>query len=168
MNSFDWYVVQTKPGQTLKAKAELENQEFDIFCPMINVEKLKQGKRSTLSEPMFPGYLFIYLSEMASNWRPIRSTRGVSRLISFGNTPARVPKPVLQQLRDQLRASQPDTALYTKDQPISINEGPFVGLNAIFSEFNGEKRAFLLLDLLGRWQKIDISLASIAPKTPTP
>lgn len=166
MASFNWYVVQSKPGQAERAAQELENQGFDTFLPLIRVEKIKRGKRSEQIEPLFPGYLFIYLSEMESNWRPIRSTRGVARLVTFGDKPAVVPHPVVAALREQLRGSKSEPAAPTlkPQQRVSIIDGPFQGLNAVFEQYDGEQRGFLLLELLGRWQRLSLSLETFRPQ----
>ncbi len=160
MADFKWYLVQSKPGQSERAAQELENQGYEVFFPTIEVEKIKKGHRVHQTEPMFPGYVFIELSELSSNWRPIRSTRGVLRLVSFGNKPAVVPDEVVEQLRVQKRL-EPTTTSLTPDQPIRLEDGPFKHLNAIFIEYDGEQRAFLLLELLGKWQRLSVPLAHI-------
>ena len=38
-----------------------------------------QGAKA--GEPLFPGYLFIRLDSTHDNWYPIRSTRGVNRVV---------------------------------------------------------------------------------------
>lgn len=160
MSDYKWYVVQSKPGQAEKAAQELQNQGFEVFLPRVSVERLKRGKRTEQEEPLFPGYLFIELSEVASNWRPIRSTRGVARLITFGNRPAVVPDEVVEQLRDSLRQHAQQCTL-KPNQPVAITEGPFANLNAVFTEYDGEKRAFLLLELLGQWQRLSVPLSAL-------
>ncbi len=160
MSDYRWYVVQSKPGQAEKAAQELRNQGFEVFLPLVKVEKLKRGKRVEQEEPLFPGYLFIELSEVASNWRPIRSTRGVARVITFGNQPAVVPDDVVEQLRDSLKL-QAEMRTLEPNQPVRITEGPFANLNAVFTEYDGEKRAFLLLELLGQWQRLSIPLDAL-------
>lgn len=157
MADFKWYVVQSKPGQIERAAQELLNQGFEIFSPRITVERIRAGKRIEKVEPLFPGYLFIELSELNSNWRPIRSTRGVARILTFGDKPAVVPDDVVENLRDRLR-SEGELCSLEPQQPVRIEEGPFSNLNAVFLEYDGEKRAFLLLELLGRWQKLSLPL----------
>ncbi len=159
---FRWYVVRTKPGQTERAATELRNQEFEVFCPTIKVERVRAGKRVEKVEPLFPGYLFIELSELTSNWRPIRSTRGVAQILTFGERPAIVPDDVVESLRDQVRAHE-ELHKLEPQQPVRIEEGPFSNLNAVFLEFDGEKRAFLLLEMLGRWQKLSLPLDAFRP-----
>ena len=155
---YNWFVIQSKPGQLFKAQFELEQQGFETYLPLLKTEQIKQGKRTEIEAPLFPGYLFIYLSKEESNWRPIRSTRGVAKLISFGNEPAIVPTTVVNAIRAQLRHIDSEKQ-FSKDDKVSINEGPFKDLQAVFLEYDGEQRAFVLLELLGRWQKMSVELS---------
>lgn len=157
---YNWFVIQSKPGQLLKAQAELEQQDFETYLPLIKTEQIKKGKRLEVEQPLFPGYLFIFLSKDESNWRPIRSTRGVAKLISFGNEPAVVPMEVVNAIRTQLRHSYSEQQ-FSKDDRVSISEGPFKDLQAVFVEYDGEQRAFVLLELLGRWQRMSIELSAL-------
>jgi len=157
---YNWYVIQSKPGQLLKAQAELEQQGFETYLPLIKTEQIKKGKRLEVETPLFPGYLFIYLSKDESNWRPIRSTRGVAKLISFGNEPAVVPTAIINTIRAELRHTESERQ-FSKDDRVSIAEGPFKDLQAVFVEYDGEQRAFVLLELLGRWQKMSIELSAL-------
>jgi transcriptional antiterminator RfaH len=158
---FNWFVIQAKPGQLFKAQAELEQQGFETYLPLMKTEEVKKGKRVEVESPLFPGYLFIFLSKEESNWRPIRSTRGVAKLISFGNEPAIVPMDVVNAIRTQLRNIDAEQQ-FSKDDKVSISDGPFKDLQAVFVEYDGEKRAFVLLKLLGRWQKMSVELSAIS------
>jgi transcriptional antiterminator RfaH len=162
MTDFRWYVVQSKPGQTERAARELQNQGYEVFCPTIKVERIRAGKRVKKVEPLFPGYLFIELSELTSNWRPIRSTRGVARILIFGDKPAVVPDDVVENLRERMRM-QAELHQLEPQQPVRISEGPFSNLNAIFLEYDGVKRALLLLEMMGRWQKLSLPLGAFKP-----
>jgi transcriptional antiterminator RfaH len=54
---------------------------------------LEQEQRvQVVTEPMFSCYLFIQLDDQSQNWDTIRSTLGVSKLVSFGPQPAKVPQ----------------------------------------------------------------------------
>jgi transcriptional antiterminator RfaH len=158
---YNWFVIQSKPGQLFKAQVELEQQGFETYLPLFKTEQIKQGKRTEIETPLFPGYLFIYLSKEESNWRPIRSTRGVAKLISFGSEPAIVPTAAVNAIRAQLRHTDSEKQ-FSKDDKVSINEGPFKELQAVFLEYDGEQRAFVLLELLGRWQKMSVELSALS------
>jgi transcriptional antiterminator RfaH len=85
----------------------------------------------------------------------------VAKLISFGNEPAIVPTAVVNAIRTQLRHSDSEKQ-FSKDDKVSINEGPFKDLQAVFVEYDGEQRAFVLLELLGRWQRMSVELSALS------
>jgi transcriptional antiterminator RfaH len=161
MTSRNWYVIQCKAKESFRAAENLENQGFEVFHPFIQVEKVRQGKLKLVDEPLFPYYLFIHLSEVADNWRPIRSTRGVLKLVSFGHQPVRVADELVEMLRERV-APQPEDYLKAGDR-VLIEEGPFKGLNAIFQTKKGEERVILLLDLLQKQQRLEVPVKAIRP-----
>lgn len=156
-----WYVIQCKAKESFRATENLENQGYEVFHPRIQVEKLRQGKLRLLEEPLFPYYLFIHLNEDTDNWRPLRSTRGVLKLVSFGNQPVKVPDALVEQLRLSIQP-QPQDYLKAGDSVI-IEEGPFKGLNAIFKTRKGEERVVLLLQLLQKQQQLELPVSSVRP-----
>lgn len=161
MTSRNWYVIQCKAKESFRAAENLENQGFEVFHPFIQVEKVRQGKLKLIDEPLFPYYLFIYLSDVADNWRPIRSTRGVLKLLSFGHQPVRVADELVDMLRERI-APQPEDYLKAGDR-VLIEEGPFRGLNAIFQTKKGEERVILLLELLHKQQPLEVPVKAIRP-----
>ena len=82
-----WYLIYTKPRQEQRALLNLEQQGYECYLPLHAAEKLQRGKLSVVEEPLFPRYLFIQLdtSQTGKSWGPIRSTKGVSHLVAFGN-----------------------------------------------------------------------------------
>lgn len=99
----DWFVVHTKPRQEARAQLNLERQGFTCFLPTFAKEKLTKQALEVVREPLFSRYLFIELDTQISgkSWSPIRSTLGVSKLVSFGMEPARVDRELIALLRDQ-------------------------------------------------------------------
>ena len=37
---YNWFVIQAKPGQLLKAQAELEQQGYETYLPLLKTEIL--------------------------------------------------------------------------------------------------------------------------------
>lgn len=65
-----WYVIQCKGGESFRAAEHLANQDYEVFHPVLDVQRKRQGKLTTITEPLFPYYLFIRLDQTVSNWRP--------------------------------------------------------------------------------------------------
>ena len=158
-----WFLLQTKPRQEIRAIENLERQGVVSFCPQISVEKLSRGKRVQAQEVLFPGYLFISFNYETITSTTIRSTRGVSHFVSTSGTPVQVP----QQLIDGLKARvanggiETPTNLPKSGDKLEILEGPFRGLDAIFSQPDGTSRAIVLINLLNQQVKATLPFASL-------
>ncbi|WP_417586066.1 transcription/translation regulatory transformer protein RfaH [Nitrincola sp.] len=160
MDGRDWYLVQCKPGETLRALEHLENQQYECYLPLVMMEKIRQRKRLLCQEPLFPGYLFIHLDQLDDNWQPIRSTRGVTRLVGFGGLPLPVEDSLVMALKRRCNTMESKTSL-EKGQMVRITEGPFCDLEAIFEAFDGDQRVVLLMNLLHQQQRLTLSASSI-------
>lgn len=161
MSGRNWYVIQCKARESFRAAENLENQGYTVYHPSLEVEKKRQGKLVRVLEPLFPYYLFIHLNDVTDNWRPLRSTRGVLKLVSFGQQPLQVSDELVAALKERL-APQPQDYLKPGDA-VLIEEGPFQGLNAIFQKKKGEERVILLLELLHKQQRLEVPVSAIRP-----
>jgi len=154
----NWYLVQCKPRQDERAEAHLARQGYECYRPHCRRERLVRGQRQLMVESLFPGYLFIHLIQGA-NWAPLRSTRGVSRLVGFGGTPIAVDEGLVAELRQRV---EPGTQTLLKaGEPVRILEGSFAELDAIFLAMDGEDRVVLLMNMLNRQQRLNLPLASV-------
>ena len=142
-----WYLVQCKPRQASRALEHLERQGYECLLPMHQIERLHKGQLQKLSEPLFPGYLFIRLDKVEDNWSPIRSTRGVNQIVSFGGRPTPVPDIIISDVTT--RTASVKSAL-SKGDHILIDAPNLKQLDAIFLSRDGESRVLLLLKILQR------------------
>ena len=153
-----WYLVHCKPRQDERAEEHLARQGYACYRPRLAQERLVRGRRQVQVESLFPGYLFIHLRPEDS-WAPLRSTRGVSRVVSFGGYPLEIPQRLIDSLQ-QRTPTEPQPLLQAGDR-VRIVEGSFAELDAIFLNMDGEERVVLLMNLLNREQKLTLPLASV-------
>lgn len=148
-----WYVVHTKPRQEQRALLNLQQQGYECYLPTLSREKIRLDKLVVDEEPLFPRYLFIRLDSQQSgkSWSPIRSTKGVSRLVTFGTEPARVEPQLIEALqqRNTLLTNEPQK-LFSPGERVVITDGPFAGLEAVYQMEDGERRAMVLIELLSK------------------
>jgi transcriptional antiterminator RfaH len=159
----NWYLVHTKIRQESVAQENLERQGFECFLPQIHVEKLRKGQLRVVREALFPRYLFIRLDTGidAQSWGPIRSTLGVSRLVTFGQTPAKVDEDLIAQLRLKTDTTEVQLRHFAPGEQVVVTDGPFAGVEAIYQLADGEGRVMLLLNILSKQVKMSVSPASI-------
>jgi len=145
-----WFLIYTKVRQEKKACQHLQNQGYEVYLPLIEVEKVRQGAHVMVTEALFPRYLFIHLDEAGSqSWAPIRSTIGVSHLVRFGQSLPHLSQSLMDWLVAQADKCKALPLMKAGDL-VSITEGPFKGFEAVFQTYDGQARAVLLLTLLAR------------------
>ncbi len=149
-----WYLIQTKPRQECRAEDNLRRQHFECYRP-VTPNAAGNGKAD---EALFPGYLFIRLDRQLDNWYPIRSTRGVARVVAFGSEPTPVRDELIEQLRQRLanEASSAGAPRFEPGDRVQLIDGSFRDVEAIFVSNDGEKRSVILLNLLQREQKVSV------------
>ena len=146
-----WFLLQTKPKQEFRAVENLQRQGVQSFCPQISVEKLSRGKRIEVEEILFPGYLFINYDHRNITSTTIRSTRGVNGFVSASGVPVQVPQQLIDELQQRVAGGiETTTNLPKSGDKLEILEGPFRGLEAIFSQPDGASRAIVLINLLNQ------------------
>ena len=162
-----WHVIHTKAREEFRALEKLQAQGFEVFLPTCQVQKKLQGKIKLATEPLFSRYLFIRLSDVSSNWFPIRSTRGVASLLIFGisTDPIVIPDPIIDCLRQRCALEEPLHELFKPREILEITTGPFKGLFGFFEKLqispDGLSRALLLVEVLGSVQKLKIQLPQL-------
>ncbi|MGY2327016.1 transcription/translation regulatory transformer protein RfaH [Pseudomonas sp. SDT2931_S440] len=155
-----WYLVQCKSRQDERAEEHLQRQGYTCFRSTYKRERLLKGQRRTTRESLFPGYLFIQMSQQDS-WSSLRSTRGVSRVVAFGAHPLPISDTLVDELQERDHQAVV-SALLQPGESVRINEGPFAELEAVFLAMDGEERVVLLMNFLQREQRINLPLAEIS------
>jgi transcriptional antiterminator RfaH len=148
-----WYLIYTKPRQEKSALQNLEQQGYQCYLPLLPKEKLRQGVVALTDEPLFPRYLFINLAQdfMAKSWSPIRSTKGVSRLVRFGAEPARVDDALIEHLRShETSVTEVPERLFRPGERVLLTEGPFAGIEGIYQMPDGDRRVMVLIELMSK------------------
>ena len=159
----NWYLIHTKLRQEQAALENLERQGFECFLPQIRVEKLRRGALQVVQEPLFSRYLFIRLdADLGSqSWAPIRSTIGVSRLVTFGQNPATIDDDLVSIIRAQTDTNEVLLRHFEPGQTVVVTEGPFTGFEAIYQMADSESRVFVLLNILSKSVNMSVAPTSL-------
>ena len=154
-----WYLIHTKPRQENTALENLQLQGYTCYLPLLNVEKIRRGKLAVVLEALFPRYLFIQLDTALSSqsWTPIRSTKGVNRLVAFGGQPAKVDE-VLVFVLKRAEETQSDRLqkMFAEGDKVQLTQGAFAGLEGIYQMADGESRAMVLIEILSKPVRIAV------------
>jgi transcriptional antiterminator RfaH len=162
-----WYAVYTKAQRETVAEENLQRQGFETYLPWITHPRRRRGKWLDVTEPLFPRYLFTRLDPAGQDIGPMRSTFGVTRLVTFGDQLRAVPEALIESLRNAADSASgqycPDRPLFQPGDHVVVLSGPFEGLNGLFQTTSGKDRVAILLDILGRTSQVVLRRDHIAP-----
>ena len=155
----NWYLVHTKIRQESLAQEHLSRQGYTCFLPVARAERIRQGKISLVQEALFPRYLFVQLGDEMQDmsWAPIRSSIGVSRLVSFGQVPAKVSEDVISALKAQCSSGMIKHRQFESGDVVSITKGPFRGVDAIFQTTDPDGRIVILFELISKPVRMSVA-----------
>lgn len=159
-----WYLVYAKPQQEKVARDNLERQGYTVYLPMLR-KRVRRGRFFHFrTNPLFPRYLFIRLSEGEDDWGPIRSTMGVVHLVKFGTIAAAVPDQMIEGIRDREIApdllEMPEAPL-EKGQKVRFVEGTLSGYEAIFEAENSTERVIVMMNIAGMHSQLSVPKSSV-------
>jgi transcriptional antiterminator NusG len=130
-----WYVIHTQSGyeenvsENLKQRIEsmdMEEKIFDILIPTENKIKIKNGKRKTVTEKIFPGYVMVEMIVTDDSWYVVRNTPNVTGFIGTGNTPTPISDKEIKELQKRMGVAEPTMSIeFTVGTPVKITDGPF-------------------------------------------
>jgi transcriptional antiterminator RfaH len=156
-----WYLIHCKPREDERALENLERQGFECYRPMRVVERWRLGRKQKVTESLFPRYLFIRLDGVNDNWSPIRSTRGVDKIVRFNDRAIPVADELIAAIRARLGTGAFETPYIKPGERVQIMGGPFSHLEAIFVASEGAERCVLLLNILHKEQELSFPMASV-------
>ena len=158
MSQGQWFAVAAKPRQEQVAEVNLKRQGYHAVLPLIEARKRRQNKWTTVTEPLFSGYLFVQLELGKDNLAPIRSTLGCRDLVRIGSGLVPVPEAVMMPLLSLNSSPKTAEVLFSEGDQIAIAAGPFAGLSGIFKLAKGKERAEVFIALLGKKRPITVVL----------
>ena len=163
-----WFLIYTKAKEEHRAKTNLENQGFQIFLPMLAFAKMNQSKSTTL-EAMFPRYLFIKINLERDNWTCIKSTRGVSHMVVFGQRFAEMPKQVIEHLKsgadeNHIFRQAITRQEFQKGDKLVIEKGVFKDKEATFLSKKSKERVRILLRFVNHLITAEIPASDVGQK----
>lgn len=138
---------------------KLEEQGYEVFLPLLTRWDKRKNGWAKQQQVMFPRYAFLRCGRSEQSIGPIRSTPGVTGLVTFGMIPATLDESTLEAIRSlaehQARGHAEEAFPFQAGDSVAISDGPLKGLSGIVSTVAAE-RVTVLLSLLGREKPVAI------------
>jgi transcription elongation factor/antiterminator RfaH len=159
-----WFLVHTRPRCELKAEFNLRAQGFVTYLPQFRKTVRHARQLRTVRAPLFPRYIFLILDLERDPWLSVRSTIGVSSLVTGEDRPLPVPRGVVEALIEQSDGDlvQLDTAL-VEGQSVRILCGPFANFVGTLKRLDDAGRVQVLLEMMGTAIPISLHRSALSP-----
>lgn len=172
-DSAHWYVVHTYSGHeskvalTLKERVEAAghtDKVFKIFVPHQQKIVVSEGKKRSVDEKLFPGYLMILMTMGDDSWYVVRSTPGVTGFVGMGSTPTPLPESEVRTLMKFAKMEAPKfEAKFREGDSVKINDGPFKDFLGKVDEVNEEQgKVRVLVSVFGRETPLELDFAQVS------
>lgn len=154
-----WFLAYTRPRLEAVALQNLQQQGFDAYLPFYKRLKKSDAGMEAIFEPMFPRYVFFRTSPQAQSISPVRSTRGVAHVVSFGHEIATLRSHTLDAIRqlekERNSADIPDLSPLHPGQVVRFCNPALNGFEGLVKSVSS-RRVTVLLELMGRQQVISV------------
>ena len=168
-----WYIVHTYSGhedrvvKSLKQRVQslgFEGRIFDIIVPKRNTIKVSGGKKESVKEKIFPGYILVKMLLDDESWLLVRTTQGVTSFIGAGNKPTPISEKEVEAIRKFMETEEPlyKTA-FAKGEAVKIIDGPFADFLGTIDEIDETKgRLKVLVSIFGRETPVELDFLQVA------
>lgn len=159
-----WYCFQAQPKREHIAAEILHNEMGrDVFCPRIRYLKATKRGKVHWVEPLFPGYVFVRCA-LQTDQRRIVATRGIVRIVAFGDNIPVLSDEVIAAMERQLVEIQAELDHEDVDvqEEVVVTEGPLRNMRAmVLGTIPARERVRILLDFLGRQVMTEVPLRAV-------
>ncbi len=161
-----WYCVHTKPHKERQAATEFTGARLRAWLPELGVLKRRHGRPVQLTEPLFPGYLFVVLDPtVPQEWNAVRWARGVRDVVGDGLAPLPVPEPAMAALRVRFGESAVlKRECFIPGGRVRVARGPMMYLEGLLLESpTPQHRVRVLMQLLRRELTVELDMFDLEP-----
>ena len=164
----EWYAVHTYSGyeeavaRYLKQRVEslsMEDKIFEVVVPIEKKVRIKDGRRTTIEEKIYPGYVLVKMLLTEDSWYVVRNTPRVTGFVGADYTK---PNPLSkEEVESLLNRMGRDISKFTVDlrvgDLVKVMDGPFKDYDGKVSEVDEERgRIKVLVPIFGRDTAIEL------------
>ena len=162
-----WFCLRSQPKHEHIAAGHLRQIEgVEVFNPRIRYTRPTRLGPATVTESMFPNYLFARF-DWQTLLNRVHYAPGVSGIVHFGSKWPTVPDEAIEEIR-RILGTQGVHVISDDLAPgdeVNVSGGIFHGLSAIVTQvMPGKQRVMALMDFLGRQTTVELKVRAIVKR----
>lgn len=162
-----WYVLHTYSGYedsvvyNLKQRIEsmgMEDKIFEVIVPKEKKIKIRDGKRATVEEKIFPGYVLVSMIVTDDSWYVVRNTPNVTGFVGSGTVPSPISDEEVKTIQKRMGMEETKYKIeFIIGDLVRIIDGPFKGYEGKVSEIDEAKgKIKVLISIFGRETPVEL------------
>ncbi len=167
-----WYVLHTYSGYedsvawNLKQRIEsmdMQDKIFDALVPKEKKIKIKDGRRTTLEEKIFPGYVLIDMIVTDDSWYVVRNTPNVTGFVGSGTVPSPIAQDEWEYLQKRMGTEETKFKVdFQVGELVRINDGPFKDYEGKVGEIDeGHGKVKVMVTIFGRETPVELDFLQV-------
>ena len=168
----NWYAIHTYAGyedavaRNLKQRIDsmvMGDKIFNVLVPTEKKIKIKNGKRKTVEEKIYPGYVLVEMIVTDDSWYVVRNTPRVTGFVGSGTTPTSLSPDEMEILQKRMGVDEPRFKIdVSAGDAIKITDGPFKDFDGKVSEVDESKgKIKVLVNMFGRSTPVELDSLQI-------
>ena len=168
----NWYVLHTYSGyedavaKALKQRVEslsMEDKIFSVLVPKEKKIKIRNGKRKTIEEKIYPGYVLVEMIVTNDSWYVVRNTPNVTGFVGAGTTPVPISFNEIEILKKRIGTDEVQYKIEVDlGDLVKITDGLFKDYNGKVSEIDVERgKVKVLVNMFGRDTPVELDSLQI-------
>ena len=168
-----WYVVHTYSGhenkvaETLKQRAftmDLQDKILEMLIPTQEKIQIRRGKKQSIKEKIFPGYMLVRMILTDESWLAVRTTQGVTGFVGVGSKPTPLPQREVETIQKYMSQGAPTyKSNFSVGEAVKIVEGPFTDmLGTVDTVDEAKGKVVVLVSIFGREAPVELDFLQVA------
>lgn len=163
-----WYAIHTYSGyedavaRYLKQRVDslaVSDKIFNILVPTETKIKIRAGKRQTVEEKIYPGYVLVDMILDGDSWYVVRNTPRVTGFVgSDATNPTPLSQKEVEDLMSKMAQEEPKFKIDLRlDDLVKVIDGPFKDHDGKISEVDEERgKIKVLVSVFGRDTSVEL------------
>ena len=167
-----WYVLHTYSGYedsvafNLKQRIEsmgMEDKIFDVIVPKEKKIKIKDGRRTTVEEKIFPGYVLVEMIFTDDSWYVVRNKPNVTGFVGSGTIPTPISDDEIKSLQKRMGVEEPKFKVdFVVGDLVRMMDGPFKDYEGKVAEVDEAKgKVKVLVSIFGRETPVELDFLQV-------
>lgn len=136
----------------------MEDKIFEVMVPKEKKIKIRDGKRVTVEEKIFPGYVLVNMIVTDDSWYVVRNTPNVTGFVGSGTIPTPIQDEEVKVIQKRMGMEEPKYKIeFIVNDLVRITDGPFKSYEGKVSEIDEAKgKIKVLISIFGRETPVEL------------